>query len=65
MGFPGMGHLAKIWGKTYILGTRAEADRDTVLYCNLGVADLIQNGHGKYWVHFSLANDLLIAIQLD
>ena len=23
-----MSHLAKIWGKTYILGTREEADRD-------------------------------------
>ena len=27
--------------------------------------DLIQNGVGKHWVQFSLANDLLIAIQLD
>ena len=23
-----MGHLAKNWGETYIMGTRAEADRD-------------------------------------
>ena len=36
-----------------------------LLHCNLGVVELIQSGHGKYWVQFSLANDLLKAIQLD
>ena len=62
-----IGHLAKVWGKTYIFGTRAEADKDIVFLhcCNLGVVELIQSGFGKDWVHFSLAIDLLIAIQLD
>ena len=41
-----MGHLAKKLGETYILGTRAEADRDTVFYCNLGVDYLIQSELG-------------------
>ena len=60
-----MGPLAKIGRKTYILGNRAEADRDTFLHCNLGVVDLIQNGLGKHSVLFSFANDLFITIQLD
>ena len=47
------------------MGTRAEADRDIALYCILGLVDLIQSELGKYWVLFSWANDLLIAIQLD
>ena len=36
-----------------------------LLHCNLGVVELIQSGLGKHWVQFSLASDLLIAIQLD
>ena len=47
------------------MGIRAEADRDTVIHGRLGVVDLIQNGLGKHYVEFDLANDLLIAIQLD
>ena len=58
-------HLAKIWGKTYIMGTREEADRDIkLLNCNLGVVELFQCGLGKHWDQLSLASDLLIAIQL-
>ena len=61
-----MGHLAKkLGGKLIYGGITAEADRDTVLHCNLGVVDLIQSGLGKHWVQFSLASDLLIAFQLD
>ena len=60
-----MGHLAKNWKEIYILGSRAEADRDIDLYCNLEVVELNENGLGKHWVLFSLANDRLIAIQLD
>ena len=60
-----MGHLAKNWEETCILGIRAEADRHTVLRCDLGVKELIQTGIGKHWVLFNLANDLLIAFQLD
>ena len=48
-----------------MLGTRAEADRDLVLYCNIVLVQLAQSGLGKKWVQFSLANHLLIAIQLD
>ena len=61
-----MGHLAKKIGrKTYILVITAEADKDTVLHCNLGVVDLIKSGHGKHWAQFSLASDLLLAFQQD
>ena len=57
--------LQKIGRKTCILGTRAEADRDLVLHCNIGKVQLIQSGLGKHWGRFSLVNYLLIAIQLD
>ena len=36
-----------------------------LLHCNLGVGELLQCGLGKHWVQFSLANVLLVAIQLD
>ena len=60
-----MGHLAKNWEETCILVIEAEADRNIVLHCNLGVEDLVQSGLGKHWVQFSLENDLLTATQLD
>ena len=59
-----MGHLAKKWEKIYILGTSAEADKGIISNWNLGGVKLIQNGLGKHWVQFNLANDLFIAIQL-
>ena len=39
-------------GKAYLLGTRAEADRDIALHRNLGEVDLIQSGLGPVnnWV---------------
>ena len=59
------GPPCKIRGKTYILGGRSEVDRDLVLHCKLGVVELFRNGLGKHWVQFSLASDLIRAIQLD
>ena len=40
-----MGHKN---GSQYIMGTRAEVDRDLLINCNLGVIELIQSGLGKY-----------------
>ena len=60
-----VGHLAKNWEEAFILGTRAEADRDIVLHCYLGVVQLFECGRGKFWDQFSLAKDLLKVVQVD
>ena len=57
--------VKKNWEEIYVFKTRAEADRGIVLQCNVEVVVLILGGFCKHWGQFSLANDLLIAIQLD
>ena len=60
----GIEHLLKIVKKLIYYSLKLNLI-DIVLYRHLGVVELIQSGLGKYWVQLSLANDLLIAIQLD
>ena len=60
-----MGHLAKNWRKSYILETRAEADRDMAFTLQPRSRKFDLKWVGKHWVQFSLANVLLIEYQSE